>query len=83
MMDTVFIDHIDFLPVGERWTIRARLQELGVNCECLEGGSLAVEITNSWVAILVSMVLFRFVTSRRQQVEWLERCWQVLTAPGG
>ncbi|MEN9208133.1 MAG: hypothetical protein Q6L50_05200 [Gloeomargarita sp. GMQP_bins_120] len=83
MWEAILTDHIETLPVGERWNIRARLQELAIACECLADGSLAVEIKNCHQAILVAMILFRFNSSRQQQVDWLERCWQSLAVPGG
>ncbi|MCS6782826.1 MAG: hypothetical protein RMI89_06895 [Gloeomargarita sp. SKYBB_i_bin120] len=83
MWDAILMDHVETVPVGERWSVRSRLQDFGIHCECLNDGSLRIEIKNALEAILVSMVLFRFLTSRRQQVEWLERCWHSCAARGG
>ncbi|NJK33837.1 MAG: hypothetical protein HC919_02205 [Oscillatoriales cyanobacterium SM2_2_1] len=83
MYESVLTDHIDSLPVGERWSVCTRLAELSIYCECVQGKGrcLDVEIKNSSEAILVCMTLFRFTTTRSQHLSWLERCWQMSVTP--
>jgi hypothetical protein len=73
----LMIDRIDSLPIGERWNVCYRLQELSIFCECCEDGSLQIEVKHWLELILVCMTLLRVTTSRCQQVERLERCWNL------
>jgi hypothetical protein len=77
MQNSILIDRIDSLPIGERWNVRYRLEELSIFCECAEDGSLQIEIKHWLELILVCITLLRFTTSRHQHVERLERCWHV------
>jgi hypothetical protein len=56
---------------------------LSIDSDCPADGSLQITIKNSCEAILVCMILSRCVASRRQQVEWLYRCWDLAPYPGG
>jgi hypothetical protein len=76
-MSNLMIDRIDSLPIGERWNVRYRLEELSIFCECPDDGSLHIEIKHWLELILVCITLLRFTTSRCQQVERLERCWDL------
>jgi len=76
-MSHLMIDRIDSLPIGEKWNVRFRLEELSILCECTEDGSLQIQIKHWLELILVCITLLRFTTSRRQQVEMLERCWDL------
>jgi hypothetical protein len=76
-MSHSMIGRIDSLPIGEKWNVRFRLEELSILCECTEDGSLQIHIKHWLELILVCITLLRFTTSRRQQVEMLERCWHL------
>jgi len=82
MPEAILTDRIESLPAGERWSVCARLRELSIDSECPADGSLQITIKNSCEAILVCMILSRCVASRRQQVEWLYRCWDLAPYPG-
>jgi hypothetical protein len=60
----------------DRWCIHQRLQELTIPCWCLDDGSLQVTVNSALTAMLVRSVVQQFVASRRELVNWLERCWQ-------
>ncbi|MDY7022308.1 MAG: hypothetical protein SWJ54_13270 [Cyanobacteriota bacterium] len=68
---------------GDRWVVYHRLQELNIPCSCPEDGQLWVEIQHSNHAILLRSVIQRFVESRPQLVDWLERCWETDISPQG
>lgn len=76
-LSNLMIDRIDSLPIGERWNVRYRLEELSIGCECADDGSLQIEIKHWLEVILLWITLLRFTTSRHQQVERLERCWSL------
>ncbi|MBD1910101.1 MULTISPECIES: Asr1405/Asl0597 family protein [unclassified Leptolyngbya] len=63
------------VPLGDRWLVRDRLQELDIPCQCESDGSLRVDITSPWAAIQVWSVLFRWKGSRQEHVNWLMRSW--------
>jgi len=83
MPESILTDRIDSLPIGERWNVRLRLEELAISCECRKDGSLDIHIKNSNEALLVRMILLRHKASRSQHLAWLERCWHSSPAPGG
>lgn len=60
---------------GDRWTIYRRLQELQISCWCPEDGTLWVEIDDCTHAVLLRSTIQRFVNSRSELTDWLERCW--------
>jgi hypothetical protein len=62
------------IPLGDRWCIYHRLQELMISCSCPEDGSLRVQINNLQEAILFRSTLMQFFASRHQLVTWLEHC---------
>ncbi|AKG24147.1 Asr1405/Asl0597 family protein [Calothrix sp. 336/3] len=63
------------VPVGDRWLVFHRLQELMIPCACLSDGSLAVQIDDCLTAILVYSIVKRFTASRQDLVDYLESCW--------
>lgn len=65
---------ISSIARSDRWLIHHRLHQLNLTCNCPSDGSLWVEIDNSVEAMLVWSVVQRFLTSRKQQIDWLERC---------
>jgi hypothetical protein len=62
------------VPLGDRWCIYHRLQELMISCSCPPDGSLRVQVNNLQEAILVRSTLMQFFASRHQLVKWLENC---------
>ncbi len=83
MPEFILTDRIDSLPIGERWNVRLRLEELAIGCECRKDGLLDIHIKNADEALLVRMILLRHQTSRPQHLAWLERCWHLSPASGG
>ncbi|MBF2008810.1 Asr1405/Asl0597 family protein [Chlorogloeopsis fritschii PCC 9212] len=70
-------DHILQIPLGDRWRIYHRLQELMIPCSCPPDGSLRVHINSGLTVILVHSTVKQFVASRQELVDWLEQCWQL------
>ncbi len=64
------------VPLGDRWLVRDRLQELDIPCHCESDGSLRVTITSPLAALQVWSVLFRWTGARLAQVGWLEQCFR-------
>ena len=62
------------IPLGDRWCIYHRLQELMISCSCPPDGSLCVQINNLQEAIIVNSILMQFFAPRYQLVTWLENC---------
>ncbi|HLP92285.1 MAG TPA: hypothetical protein VK184_27300 [Nostocaceae cyanobacterium] len=67
------------IPVGDRWSVYYRLQELMIPCEYLADGGLRVQVNSPQTAILVRSILMQFFASRHQLIAWLEHCWQYNT----
>lgn len=65
------------IPLGERWQIFHRLQDLMVPCWCPDDGSLRVEVNSCRDAILVRTIVQQFMASRPELIDWLERCWNI------
>jgi hypothetical protein len=65
------------VSLQDRWQVYRRLQELEISCWCPSDGSLRVEVTNYLQALLVRSIVFGFVASRDQLIDWLEDCWKV------
>lgn len=63
------------VPLGDRWRIHQRLQELMIPCWCLPDGSLRADVQHSLAALLLRSVVQQFVASRQERVNWLDRCW--------
>ncbi|MBD1843944.1 hypothetical protein H6F89_11140 [Cyanobacteria bacterium FACHB-63] len=59
----------------DRWQIYHRLQELRIPAWCPEDGSLWVEVDDAISAFLVRSTVQQFAASRRELLDWLERCW--------
>jgi hypothetical protein len=68
--NVICIDPID------RWTVYHRLQELSIPCWCASHQPLRVQVDNATVALQLWAVLQRIKASRRQSLDWLERCWE-------
>ncbi|AFY50978.1 hypothetical protein Nos7524_5255 [Nostoc sp. PCC 7524] len=68
-------DQVLQIPLGDRWQIYHRLQELMIPCSCPPDGSLRVQV-NTWLAaILVRSTVKQFLAPRQELVDWLECCW--------
>ena len=65
------------VPLGDRWCIYHRLQELMIPCACPTDGSLRVEVNHGITAILVRSTVQQFTATRCELLNWLERCWDV------
>lgn len=61
----------------DRWQACQRLEELGIACHCLEDGRLYVELNTPITALQVRSVVWQITASRRELLQWLERCWRV------
>ena len=62
------------IPLGDRWCIHRRLQELCIPSACLTDGSLRVNVNHALALILVRSTVQQFMASRQELVVWLERC---------
>jgi hypothetical protein len=63
------------IPLGDRWPIYHRLQELMIPCSHLPDGSLQVQVNSLLTAILVCSTVMQFVATRQELLDWLEYCW--------
>ncbi|YAF94738.1 MAG: Asr1405/Asl0597 family protein [Nodularia sp. CChRGM 3473] len=70
-------DQVLQIPLGDRWRICHRLQELMIPCSCHTDGSLRVQVNNLLEVILIRSTVKQFLASRHELVEWLERCWDL------
>ncbi len=70
-------EHIFQVPLGDRWPIYHRLQELRIFCNCLSGGFLQVKVNSFSEALLVHSTLMQFLATRSELIKWLEFCWGV------
>ncbi|MEO0409894.1 MAG: Asr1405/Asl0597 family protein [Cyanobacteria bacterium P01_A01_bin.135] len=60
----------------DRWSIHHRLQELDIPSACPADGTLRVKVDHALALVLVRSTLRQFLTSRQEQADWLEQCWQ-------
>lgn len=68
-------EQVLYIPLGDRWQIYQRLQELMIPCYCPKDGSLRVQINSLQEAILVRSTVKQFLASRGELLTWLETCW--------
>lgn len=59
----------------DRWEIYRRLQQLSIACHCQYGQPLRVHIGDATTAIQCWSVVQQFTTSRYEQAQRLNRCW--------
>lgn len=59
----------------DRWSIHRRLQELGIASTCPADGTLHVEVHHATDLVLARSTIRQFMTSRQEDMDWLERCW--------
>lgn len=59
----------------DRWSAYHRLQELSIPCACPADGTLRVEVDHATALVLARSAIRQFLTSRQEDVDWLERCW--------
>ncbi|MGF1458103.1 MAG: Asr1405/Asl0597 family protein [Leptolyngbyaceae cyanobacterium] len=60
---------------SDRWSIHRRLQELDIASLCPADGTLWVQVNNATDLVLVRSTIRQFLTSRQEDLDWLERCW--------
>lgn len=60
----------------DRWQVYQRLQELEIPCWCEINRPLRVKVSSAKQAVQLMSVLRQLTASRRELVQWLERCWQ-------
>lgn len=68
--------HIATVRRCDRWSIYYRLQELNVPCACPADGTLRVDANHATDLVLARSAIRQFLTCRREDVTWLERCWE-------
>jgi len=67
----ICIDPID------RWSVFYRLQQLSIPCRCDRGQPLQVQVNGTTAAIQLWSAIKQVTASRKEHLEWLERCWEV------
>ncbi|MDJ0697266.1 MAG: hypothetical protein QNJ49_18165 [Mastigocoleus sp. MO_167.B18] len=65
------------LPVGTRWQIYHRLQELKIECSCSGDGSLRIKVNQFEDLVLLQSTLKQFTASRQELIDWLDKCWNL------
>ncbi len=65
------------LPVGTRWQIYYRLQELKIECSCSDDGSLQIKASRFEDLVLLQSTLKQFTASRQELIDWLDKCWKL------
>lgn len=68
--------HIVAVQRCDRWSVYHRLQDLDIPCVCPADGTLRVEVNHATALVLARSAIRQFITSRQDDVAWLERCWQ-------
>lgn len=63
------------LPLGDRWQVYHRLQELGITCICPDDGSCQVNIESPTTLLQVWWVIRQVTAPRQELITWLEHCW--------
>ncbi|MDB9525439.1 hypothetical protein PN498_05530 [Oscillatoria sp. CS-180] len=61
---------------SDRWSIHHRLQELNIPCACPTDGTLRVDVDHPVALLLVRSTVRQFLTTRKESIDWLERCWE-------
>lgn len=67
--------HVVSVERCDRWSIHYRLQELGIASTCPADGTLRVEVNHATDLVLARSTIRQFMTSRQEDMDWLERCW--------
>lgn len=70
--------NVELLAINksDRWSIYRRLQELEISCHCEIEKPLKVRIGTPTAALQLWCIARRYRTSRHQQLDFLEDCWQ-------
>ncbi|MBE9099752.1 Asr1405/Asl0597 family protein [Vacuolonema iberomarrocanum] len=64
-------------PLSDRRQVCQRLQDLDVSCSCESDGQLWAAIETPLAAVQVwSVFLHNGNYSRREKIDWLNRCWE-------
>lgn len=74
-IESICIESKVSIPLGDRWQIRRRLEELDISCNCLPDGSFTVVVDTPLTAIQLWSVVRQLTLSRKILVDTLERCW--------
>lgn len=61
----------------DRWLVYRRVQQLELTCQCFANKPLEVEIGNTQEAIQLWSVVKQITSSRRELIDWVDRCWQM------
>ncbi|WP_404784489.1 Asr1405/Asl0597 family protein [Altericista sp. CCNU0014] len=69
-------DQIVAIAQPDRWQVCYRLRELQIPCTCPADGTLRVAVDHAIALLLVRSTIQQFTASRRDLLDWLERCWQ-------
>jgi len=64
------------VPRCDRWSIYQRLQELNIPCACPTDGTLRVDVNHATALVLARSAIRQFMTSRADDIDWLDRCWE-------
>jgi len=67
---------VAFTHRSDRWSAYYRLQELNIPCSCPADGTLHVEVNHATALVLARSAVRQLLSSRQEDVDWLERCWQ-------
>lgn len=65
---------------SDRWYIYRRLMELEISCTCSTGKPLEVNVDTPTAAIQVWSVARQQLSERSQQLNWLDRCFDLHSA---
>lgn len=60
----------------DRWHVYHRLQDLDIPCQCRAHKALKVFVRNPVDALLLWSVVRHVTSTRQEQIQWLEACWQ-------
>jgi len=67
--------HVVSVKRCDRWSVHRRLQELDIASTCPADGTLRVEVNHATDLVLARSTIRQFMTSRQEDMDWLERCW--------
>lgn len=75
-LSTPLVAPISLISRSQRWMVSRRLNQLNISSRCPSDGSLWVEVDNSFQAILIRAVVLEMVATKREKINWLDRCWE-------
>lgn len=65
------------IDAADRWSIYRRLQQLSIPCKCRFYQPLKVKVDSAMTAIQVWSVARQVTAPRQNQIDWLQRCWDI------